>query len=702
MPPQELTSRRQWINWAMEGDRKIPKTIHGCNARTNDPSDFVSYSEACDASDKIAYVIQGDDEFTGVDVDNCLDDSGMLRAWAQPIVARLTAVSFGEVSPSGSGIKFITRAKKPEGAKCRKQFGGEKQQLECYDFNRFWTITGEIYAGCDTIGGGQEVINWVCDEHLSGESRGNLEGFSPTCFEPASSLPLEERAKRYVDSAEGSREGGRNDKAFRLAGHLLAMESDGRRLTAPDVTSLVMGWNLKCQPPLAAKEIESAVASAAKNGTPREAKPGILPEAVFDPLFPSVDQIPESLLRPPGIISDIMDYTLRTSLYPQPELALGAAIALVATITGRKLTDGYGTRTNLYVLGLAPSGSGKEHARMVNKQILAQSGGEHLIGPERIASSAGLVSSLVQQPARLFQLDEIGRLLATLKNPGKAAHLYNIATILMQLYASSNQIWIGDAYADVAKTPRISHPHAVVYGTSVPEGFWENLTAENVSDGLLGRILPIESLAGYVDPQTPESLSLPDDLIRSVKWWIEQSPGGNLGEAHPEPFHAEYTPQAAKRFEGHMMDIAKRRKDEEKDAAALWSRSAGKAGKLALIFAASRQPMTTDLEVSEDDVSLGIALSNHLTRMIQRRVFEHVSANEQEEKTNRVYRMLARPMTKSEITARTRWLKKRDRNEILETLIEAGLVECEVEETGGRTKTLFAQAGFLHTKKGTL
>ena len=98
--------------------------------------------------------------------------------------------------------------------------------------------------------------------------------------------------------------------------------------------------------------------------------------------------------RVPGLIGDLMDYTLRTSIYPQPELALAAAIALIGTITGRKVCDARGTRTNVYVMGLCPPASGKERARSVNKEALVRAGGERMLGPESIGSSAGLISVL--------------------------------------------------------------------------------------------------------------------------------------------------------------------------------------------------------------------------------------------------------------------------------------------------------------------
>jgi hypothetical protein len=337
---------------------------------------------------------------------------------------------------------------------------------------------------------------------------------------------------------------------------------------------------------------------------------------------------------------------------------------------------------------LAPSGAGKEQARKTNKILLTYAGGEKMIGNERIGSSAGMITSIEQSPAILFQIDEIGRFLETLKSPAKAPHLYNVSTVLMAIYGCSDSIWIGDAYAEAKKTKKINQPHPVLYGTSVPEKFWESLTAENVTDGLLGRMMPFESAAGYVDPQEPEKLDPPASLIDQIRFWCDLKVGGNFHEQNPTPVAASYSNEAKERFAGHMAEISQRRKTEDGQAAALWSRAAGKAGKLALIFAASRSPFSASFDVELEDVDRAIAMSNWITRTVQRKVFEHVSENEIEAQLKRVLRLLSEPMTRNQLTRKTQWLRRRERNEILETLSDAGHIEVVEEKTPGRSRTL--------------
>ena len=696
-PPTLLTDRPQWCTWQQSNGTKLPLQPNGVPIRSNDPSTFVSFDVACAASDHIAYVIQADDGLTGIDLDNCIDEQGKLRDWAWPIVARLDGIAFAEISPSGRGIKFITQGKKTAGARCVHRFGDEKQQIEVYDFNRFWTITGETYAGNNEIRDGQHVIDWLCETYLTNKTQASTQSITATST-------LESRAASYVDNADTPGSGDRNNSVFRLAGHLFSLVgNDGERLQRHHVVDLVHSFNARFAEPLAGNEIERTVASAERNGTPRQDKPPTVLERIDNGVdlswltsnrddeveVPKTHPMPSELLRPPGTIADIIDYTMRTSLYPQPELALAGSIALLATITGRKLTDSYGTRTNVYVLGLAPSGAGKEQARKTNKILLTYAGGESMIGNERIGSSAGMITSIEQSPAILFQIDEIGRFLETLKNPSKAPHLYNVSTVLMAIYGCSDSLWIGDAYADAKKTKKINQPHPVLYGTSVPEKFWESLTADNVTDGLLGRMMPFESSAGYVDPQEPEQIQPSDSLVDQIRFWCDLKLGGNLHSENPSPAMARYSAEARERFSSHMAEIASRRKTEDGQAAALWSRAAGKAGKLALIFAASRCAMSAAFEVELEDVDRAIAMSNWITRTVQRKVFEHVSENETEGQLKRVLRMLAEPMTRNQLTRRTQWLRRRERNEIVETLVESGLVEVVEEDTGGRPRMVF-------------
>jgi hypothetical protein len=516
---------------------------------------------------------------------------------------------------------------------------------------------------------------------------------------------LIERAKAYCDTVPGAAKGGLRNAAFRLSGHLHSIVGEyGERLSDHDVLNLLTTWNFRNTDQLRDDELQEAAVNGRKNGTPPAEKPPLVLPSVDDeidfsefvipggePVAVPLQTFPAECMKPPGILTDVIEYTLAKSMYPQPELALAASLALLATITGRKVQSEYGTRTNIYVLGLAPSGAGKEQARKTNKELLNAAGGSHLLGPERIASSAGLTSFVASQLSPLFQLDEVGRLLATMKNSsGSAPHLFNIGTVLMQLFSSSDQTWIGDAYADAKKTPKIDQPHAVIYGTAVPDGFWDGMTKESISDGLLGRMMIFEA-AGYVTKKRPQLLDPRQSLVESIQWWIDFKPGGNMSREFAQPATATHTDAARERYESHLDAIDERKKTDGVEGAALWSRAGEKVAKLSLLFAISRQPQTDQISIDLCDVNLAIKLSNWLTRRMLVKAGLHVAKNETESSRKKMLQVVMEsPEGKirlNELSRRTQWLKRRERSEYLDELREMGLVSIETETTAGRPAT---------------
>ena len=75
----------------------------------------------------------------------------------------------------------------------------------------------------------------------------------------------------------------------------------------------------------------------------------------------------------------------------------------MAVITGRRIRDLRNTRTNIYVIVLAGSGTGKEAARTLNKDLLRRrldSPSRH--GGDRLTSYQGIISALELYPLGSF------------------------------------------------------------------------------------------------------------------------------------------------------------------------------------------------------------------------------------------------------------------------------------------------------------
>ena len=119
--PAELKSLPQWVVWKRKLRHgkltKVPLQVNGEPAATDDPTTWTDYQTVVAHQhrfDGIGVVFTENDPLCGVDLDDCLDKHRKLKPWAVPIIERLKHVSYGEVSPSGGGIKFWTRAKLPD------------------------------------------------------------------------------------------------------------------------------------------------------------------------------------------------------------------------------------------------------------------------------------------------------------------------------------------------------------------------------------------------------------------------------------------------------------------------------------------------------------------------------------------------------------------------------------------------------------
>lgn len=729
--PSELKRRPQWATYRGAND-KAPRQVNGQLAKSNDRSTWTTLEEASRDDSGVGFIFADGDGLFGIDLDSCIGPDGEIQAWATEITKAFVN-TYAEFSPSGTGIKIFGLGRLPM-ATGRKVIVGappfnfpqvcdKPPAVEAYDHLRFFTFTGERLPDHATeLGDCQAALDAFCARFFPVRDRPKM--VVPS--RPAGGHNLEQRAALYIDQIERTICGSASchDRTF-YAACVLVIEFN---LSPERAFPILSFWAGQGQHPWTEKELWHKLNSANEKTSPRgnlanaeyyipETGPevdlsGILSpppaadpeperpvvlliaehedEEEADPYSEHPGRFPLEALRTAGLLTDIVSHTLATSLYPQPELSLAAAISLLATITGRKVTDAFGTRTNCYVLGLDLTGAGKDHPRLKNKEYMLQVGAQPMIGPERIGSHAGIIAHLANQPALLCQIDEMGKFLATCKDPKKSPHLYNVTTVMMQLYSSSKSLWVSDAYADIKRTKTINQPHLVVYGTATPDSFWQNLSSENISDGLIGRLMAFEGRGYEVEMQEPVTTPIPETITEPLRWWMDFKPGvGNLSAENPTPRLIPHTPEARARFMGHIKSINEKRRTEDPLRAALWSRSAEKVGKLALIHSCSRTyclPETITLE----DVNWGILVVNWMTRRILMQCTDHVSENDVEARAKRILQIIGnRRMSLNEITRKTQWMRPRERDDYLKNFTSCGLLDMEVVPTKGRPKIVY-------------
>ena len=168
--PVELKSLQQWVVWKRKlrhgKPTKVPLQVNGKAAATDDPTTWTDYQTVIAHQhrfDGIGVVFTANDPLCGVDIDDCLDAHKKLKPWAVPIVERLKHVSYGEISPSGSGIKFWTRAKLPDWINTGTNVNIADGKIEVYHKKRYFTVTS---IGKGEIREGQPEIDWLLQKYI--------------------------------------------------------------------------------------------------------------------------------------------------------------------------------------------------------------------------------------------------------------------------------------------------------------------------------------------------------------------------------------------------------------------------------------------------------------------------------------------------------------------------------------------------------
>jgi len=511
----------------------------------------------------------------------------------------------------------------------------------------------------------------------------------------ATSSPTSPRVAAGPATANQIPSGQRNATLARLAG---TMRRVG--MSRAEISAALNRANLdRCSPPLSPAEVERIAESVARY------EPDQLSVAMAEDHWAQdvraegeaheteatdPGPFPDHLLHVPGLICDVMQYNLETATRPQPVLALAGAIALQAVLAARKVRDERGNRTNLYIVSVADSGAGKEHARKVCKQILYVAGLEYLEANDEIASDAGLVSAAELEPGCLFQIDEFGRFLRTIGDPKRAPHLFNALGTFMKLYSSADSIFRGKAYADRKRNKVIDQPCVCLHGTSVPEHFYESLTAASMNDGFVARLLVFES------PEIPErqrqpTRLVPDEIITAARWWGDFEPGGNLRREHPDPIVVPTTAAAGQVFDTFAASVDAELRERRTVGSSLWARAEEKACRLALVYACSanrEQPV-----IDADEARWACELSEYLTRRVLFLAGQWVSDGQfdaRQKKVLRVIRDAGGQIGRRELSRRTQWLSQRERNEVISNLEEAGLIEARQVETSTRPRLVYA------------
>ncbi len=400
---------------------------------------------------------------------------------------------------------------------------------------------------------------------------------------------------------------------------------------------------------------------------------------------------PDDLLHPPGLVGEIMQHILERAIIPQPIFALSAALCAVATLAGRKYQSPSGIRTNIYCLNVGDSGSGKDAPRKIIKKLFEESGVGHRACVEDCASDAAIVTVMTITPSQMFLLDEIGRLLETTKKGG--THLYNVVSVLLKMYSSSDEIYYGKVYAATDKDNQIKivQPNLCILGNTSPDVLYKGLNFEAASDGFLSRMLIFETDNSLQRKDRKKLLlkktakSLIDQIKALEKRPINVDPEGNMDAAlYPRPKIVEIDENAESMLEEFDEFIFTMRTQLKKDNRneIIYNRTEQLAQQIAMIVAIGNN--INDPVVTADEMSYGIGLAKYLADEMHFIVENYMAKNDLEHEVKRILAIIRNSgyLSLPDIIKKTQNLPGYLRNDVLQTLQESGQIEERIVGQG--------------------
>ena len=634
--------------------------------------------------------------YYGIDLDHVYEEGGN-KEIAEDFLRNFS--TYSEYSPSKTGLHIYGFGYLPDGPR-------RKENIEFYDSGRFFTVTG------DRINGAKMLLEPDALKRMYKKYMQSEKPKKPR-KETHQGKPLKKEDLIYHISESSSGDSFQRLMSGDFGAYASQSEADAalcmilaswtnkdaRKIDEIFRTSQLMRdkWDQKHSKDgrtYGQMTIDSAILKC--NWVYTDAIPRVIKEEDLEEKLPEeYPVLPVEIKGLAGKLSQFMD--LR-AIHPQPILHVGAALAMLGTLLGRKIKSASGLRTNIYVLSLAPTGAGKEHARSVIDRVLTNSGAVHYLGGDDIASDTGLLAALAEQPSLLLMLDEFGYMAQQFLNPRAAGFKASIVEVLLSIYGKSSTAYHGKMYANRKERPqvRIEQPSLCLYCTSTPESFWPAIRQNSVHDGFLNRFLVFNSPDPFPPFVEREDIAVPEFMVEPVRTlaripepMINRMIEGYAMNPVPNPKVITDSPSAKECFLSYR-DLYLKHAKEDAVMASLWKRAEEQAIKISLILAGSERQDSISGEQAETGCKVAkFCIENMLTQ-----ISDHLAENQHEANLKKVLRIIRKSgrqgLDGTSLTRKTQYLTSKQRIEVIEVMVETGQISVNpVKSANGKIKNTY-------------
>lgn len=382
------------------------------------------------------------------------------------------------------------------------------------------------------------------------------------------------------------------------------------------------------------------------------------------------------LTRPGGLLEEVIDYIADSSRRPSRMLSLGSAISVLGTLIGGAVEGPTGLGTHLYIVGIAPSGSGKDKPLKMSRALLGAANAGDLIGPDEFMSATAVMTTLKDKPVVCCSIDEIGSFLRRITSSKASAHDRGITKMLRTAWSTNFESMMTSAWASKAAF-EIKNPSLTIFGVSTPQEFFSALGADEVSNGFLNRFLIMENTEKVIDVDPKHTDISREFALKLAKF---RSTWHKISES--EMTDAIGTGKRTKKlawgdgraiYNDLLMEVDKWI-DQDPEGMDLYRRTGEIALRLAAICAAGHGL----LEIDAGSMTWAARLSTHCTKRLRAMAEEYMAENETQKTQNKILRIIGKGTGISHrqlLRALQGGVKSNDLKGIMENLVGAGLVE---------------------------
>jgi hypothetical protein len=383
----------------------------------------------------------------------------------------------------------------------------------------------------------------------------------------------------------------------------------------------------------------------------------------------------------PGAVGDIVDWITGTARRPNRVLALGAAIAVVGTLIGRRVAGPTRSATHLYIVAVAPATAGKDHPRRCILPLMESAlAGAHVhLGD--ITSQQGFNRALKANPLTVIVLDEIAGFLGRITDSRSSHWERRLAEKLREQWSCSFGA-IGTMTSAEQSDTHIQCPAMSIFGVSTNTEFWAVMQGSQVENGLFSRFLALESSTQAADQDPPgDPLHIPKPLAARLAelhcWGGSRLAMAQLSDpgVHFRPEVLPWTSREAKDCYQQLVRWAEREVEDDSRKQAYLGRVAETAVRLATIRAAGRTGPGARVDPADMIWGADVA-SIAFTSMMQRSI-DSLPLNARGEFVEKLLQIIERrgTITRRELQLRIRGCyRTQEVADMLRSSIEAGRI----------------------------